>query len=64
MEQSIELDQNNSSVQAVEGYMKSLVMLEKLDLKTKLDVIEGLILKFLKLLILILTIKLKQLKIL
>ncbi len=41
LEQSIELDQNNSSVQAVEGYMKSLVMLEKLDLKTKLDVIEG-----------------------
>ena len=41
LEQSIELDQNNSSVQAVEGYMRSLVMLEKKDLKTKLDVIEG-----------------------
>tara|TARA_B100000900_G_scaffold122972_1_gene103716 strand:- start:19302 stop:20663 length:1362 start_codon:yes stop_codon:yes gene_type:complete len=41
LEESIELDRNSSSVQAVEGYMKSLVILEKSALKTKLDVIEG-----------------------
>ena len=41
LEESINLDQNNSSVQAVYGYMRSIVILEKAGQKTKLDVIEG-----------------------
>ena len=41
LEESIKLDQNNSSVQAVYGYIRSIVILEKAGLKTNLDVIEG-----------------------
>ena len=41
LEESINLDQNSSSVQAVYGYMRSIVILEKAGQKTKLDVIEG-----------------------
>jgi tetratricopeptide (TPR) repeat protein len=41
LKKSIDLDGNNASVQAVYGLMLAIVNLEKLGLKTKLDVIEA-----------------------
>lgn len=41
IERSLDLENNNSSVQAVYGYMKAIVNLEKSGLKTKMDVLEA-----------------------
>ena len=41
LKESIDIDGNNSSVQAVFGYMKAMVNLEKLGYKTKNDVLEA-----------------------
>ena len=44
LEESIKIEENNSSVQAVYGYMKAMVNLEKIGLKTKNDVLEAYVL--------------------
>ena len=44
LEESIKIEQNNSSVQAVYGYMKAMVNLEKTGLKTKNNVLEAYVL--------------------
>ena len=41
LEESIKIEEKNSSVQAVYGYMKAIVNLEKIGLKTKNDVLEA-----------------------
>jgi len=41
LKKSLELEGNNSSVQAVYGYMKAMVNLEKIGVKTKEDVLEA-----------------------
>jgi len=41
LKQSLDLEGNNASVQAVYGYMKAMATLEKVGLKTKADVIEA-----------------------
>ncbi len=44
LEESIKIEENNSSVQAVYGYMKAMVNLEKIGLKTKNDILEAYVL--------------------
>ena len=41
LEKSLDLDGNSASVQAVYGYVKAMVNLEKLEIKTKEDVLEA-----------------------